>query len=297
MKILVAVDQNPYSAHAVVEVARLAANTWANVSLLGVQPKSAPVHSGGGSAGGLRASDGPVPQALFNYRNQFLTHFDGSACPYTQADCGEELAEVTKKIYEVQPESKTAKKKLTLRLRIGSTGREILSEAKEEESDLIVLGCDQANGCGWEGGPGLPLKVANEAPCSVLVVKKKKKVKRIICCLDHDRVSQPSLEMINQMVTLHGAQLVIIGLGGHLNLDAAVEKKMDRILRYYHARGIDPLIEMVDVAALDGFIARESRWGMMALWMGPQSILEKVFPRRKVNKLIKGGDASVLILR
>ena len=40
MKILVAVDQNPYSTHAVLEVAKLAANTWANVSLLGVLSKA-----------------------------------------------------------------------------------------------------------------------------------------------------------------------------------------------------------------------------------------------------------------
>jgi len=298
MKILVAVDQNPYSAHAVVEVARLAANTWANVSLLGVQSKSAPAQTAGDAPAGRNTADGPVPRALIDYRQRFLAHFDGKDCPYAQADFDPVLVEVAKKVYEARPPSPAARKNLTLRLRIGSLGREILSEAREAESDLVVLGCDQANGCGWSGGVGLPLKVANEAPCSVLVVKKKKPVKRIICCLDQDRVSQPSLEMINQMVTLHdGAQLVIIGLGGHEQLDAGVEKKMDRILRYYHARGIDPWIEMVDVAALDAFIARESRWGMMAFWMGPQSILEKVFPRSKVNKLIKGGDASVLILR
>jgi hypothetical protein len=31
--------------------------------------------------------------------------------------------------------------------------------------------------------------------------------------------------------------------------------------------------------------------------MGKQSILEKAFPKSKVNKLIKGSDTSVLILR
>ena len=298
MQILVAVDQNSYSAHAVVEVARLAANTWANVSLLGVQSRNVPAPAGAGPSADRRTADGPLPRALIDYRRRFLAHFDGKDCPYAPADFDPALVEVAKKIYETRPPSPAARKNLTLRLRIGSLGREILSEAREAESDLVVLGCDQANGCGWSGGAGLPLKVANEAPCSVLVVKKKKAVKRIICCLDQERVSQPSLEMINQMVSLHdGAQLVIIGIGGHQQLDAEVEKKMDRVLRYYHARGIDPWIEMVDAAALDTFIARESRWGMMAFWMGPQSILEKVFPRRKVNKLIKGGDASVLILR
>jgi hypothetical protein len=110
-------------------------------------------------------------------------------------------------------------------------------------------------------------------------------------------VSQPSLEMINQMVTLHGAQLTIVGLAESLSLKSEVEQKMDTILHYYQERNIEPWIELVEVSALERFIAQESRWGLMALWMGKQSILEKALPRSKVNKLINGGDASVLILR
>ena len=47
MRILVAVDQNPYSAHAVRQVAGLAMNTWADVTLLGLLPKK---KAGGDSA-------------------------------------------------------------------------------------------------------------------------------------------------------------------------------------------------------------------------------------------------------
>ena len=173
MKILVAVDQNPYSAHAVVEVARLAANTWANVSLLGVQSKSAPAQTAGDAPAGRNTADGPLSRALFEYRKRFLTHFEGKDCPYAQA-VDPALVEVAKKVYEARPPSSAARKALTLRLRIGSLGREILSEAREAASDLVVLGCDTANGCGWSGGVGLPLKVANEAPCSVLVAKRER---------------------------------------------------------------------------------------------------------------------------
>lgn len=296
MKIIVAVDRNPYSSHAVGEVVKLAANTWANVSILGVQPKSS-IKTSGGGAKRPNAADAPGAKMLFELRQRFLSYFDGRECPYPATENTRELIEIKKGIYESPPTSEAAKKQLTLRLRIGSPGKEILSEAREQESDLIVLGCDPAEGCGWESGVGVPRKVANEASCSVLVVKNKKNVERIMCCLDHDRVSQPSLELINQMVTLHDARLTVVGLAESLSLKAEVEKKMDKILRYYHARGIDPWIELVEIGALDSFIARESRWGLMALWMGKQSILEKALPRSKVNKLIRGGQASVLILR
>jgi len=289
MKILVAVDHNPYSSYAVGEVSKLAANTWANIILLGVQPS--------GNKKRMAEAEGPSARALLELRDNFLANFDEKSCPYAKTNAGRKLAEVKKGVYELSLPSNPPKKELKARLRTGNPGKEILSEAREEECDLIVLGCDHLNGCGWESGAGVPRKVANDAPCSVLVVKEKSRVERIICCLDHDRVSQPSLEMINQMVTLYNAKLTIVGLSEGQQLKAEVEKKMDALLRFYHDRGIDPWIELVEVTSLDSFITKASRWGLMALWMGKKSILEKALPRSKVNKLIKGGDASVLILR
>ena len=291
MHILIAVDHQPYSSYAVGEVAKLAANTWANVSLLGVQPRNSL------SGPSLTAFNGGGPRTLFSLRDHFLSRFEQKACPYATAEPGQEFGRVRKGIYEAVTAPGPAQKKLTLRLRSGSPGKEILAEAKEEESDLIVIGCDNSDGCGWENDSGVPRKVANDAPCSVLIVKKRKDVKRIMCCLDHDRVSQASLEMINQLVTLHDAQLTIVGLADSTSLKEEVESKMAGIMQYYHSRGIDPWVERVELADLDSYIAEQSRWGLMALWMGKQSIIQKTLPRGKVNKLIKGGDASVLILR
>ena len=297
MKIIVAVDQNPYSSRAVSEVAKLAANTWANVSLIGVQPKNALGKNQSVSQIDPASAIGPVPQALFTLRKRFLSHFDQKNCPYRFIESEEQLTAVTGGTYEVSTLNGDSKKRLNLRLRTGVAGKEILAEAREKESDLIVLGCDQSKSCSWDGAAGLPRKVATDAPCSVLIVKKKNNVKRIMCCLDQDRVSQSSLEMINQMVTLHDAQLTIVGLAESLSLKADVEKNMNKILHYYQDHQINPWIELVEIKALDAFIAQASKWGLIALWMGKQSILEKALPRNKVNKLIKGGDASVLILR
>ncbi len=291
MKILLAVDQQPYSAHAVQQVAKLAANTWANVSLLTIRSKGEARKSGTAPT-----PIGPSADALFAHREAFLSHFGQGECPYTSSGDGK-LTEVEKGVFEVLQPSQGARKNLSLRLRTGEPGKEIISEAAATQSDLIVLGCDTAGGCGWEGSTAVPRKVAHDAPCSVLIAKAEKAVKRMVCCLDHDRVSQASLEMINQMVTLNEARLTIAGLSEHQSLKPEVEGKLSNILTYYHSRGIDPWIELVDMVSLDAFIVREARWGLMALWMGKQSILEKALPKNKVNKLIKGSEASVLILR
>ena len=294
MRILIAVDKNSYSAHIVGEAAKLAANTWADISILGIQSKTA--------SRGRDHTTGADPvkslaDTLFAYRENFLDHFAEEDCPYARHEFNKELAEVAKGIWEETGAPNDAKKNLRVRLRKGSPVKEILAEANEEESDLIVLGCDSTNGCAWEDAVSAPQKVANDAACSVLVVKKEEKVQRIVCCLDHDRTTQESLEMINQMVTLYGAELTIVGLTENDVLKADVEKKLDNILRYYLARNIEPWIELVDISSLDSYIAQGNRSRLMALWMGKKSIIEKVLPRRKVNKLIKGSRSSVLILR
>jgi len=108
---------------------------------------------------------------------------------------------------------------------------------------------------------------------------------------------QKSIEMINQMVTLYQTELEIVGLTDGSTLKPLVEKNLDAILKYYKARQIKSWIKLVDTTSLELFISQEARRSMMALWMGGQSILTKMFPRGKVNKLIQGSKSSVLLLR
>jgi hypothetical protein len=63
MKILFAGDEHPYSAYALQEVVRLALNTWADVTLLGVSP-GAP---GREAEGPGSQADQPLARALRQY--------------------------------------------------------------------------------------------------------------------------------------------------------------------------------------------------------------------------------------
>jgi hypothetical protein len=103
--------------------------------------------------------------------------------------------------------------------------------------------------------------------------------------------------MINQMVSIHHADLEVVGISDGEGLKAEVERKMNIILKYYVDRQINPLIKVVPLASLESFISEEASQGLMALWMGKKSVLENVFPRSKVNRLIKASHSSVLILR
>ena len=297
MKILVAVDEHPYSARAVNEVARLAANTWANVTLLGILPKKTPAGESGRLDYHKWSMEHPLLTKLNKYREDFLAHFAKGECPYLQRNFGYELIEVKNGVWEELYVAKSARKELRVRIRRGSPVKEILNEAKEGESDLIVLGCNQAKARELEGLHNLYHRISHEATSSVLVVKQEKKVNKIVCCLDHNLVSQQSLELINQLVTLYSAKLEIVGLTEGTYLRKDVEEKIDDVLRYYTAHNLQPWVQVVELSELTSFISQEAKWGLMALCMGKESILERVFPKGKITKLIKGSESSVLILK
>jgi hypothetical protein len=143
----------------------------------------------------------------------------------------------------------------------------------------------------------LPQKIANGATCSVLVVKQEKQLRKIVCCLDQENISQGSIEMINQMVTLYQTELEIVGLTDAKPMKPLVEKNLDAILKYYKAREIKAWIKLVDVTSLASFISKEANRSMMALWMGEHALLSKMLPKGKAGKLIQGSESSVLLLR
>jgi hypothetical protein len=289
MKILLALDANPYSAIAVKEARALAANTWANVTFLGLQPQ--------GKLGRSAAGPGDEPSllsALNGYVACFMAAFPGGDCPY--AETGAFLVHPG----EGHPcASDDGRKRLLKRLRSGDPVKAVLAEAQEDPSDLILIGCDPPPaGNTWMGNPSVPQRLVNEASCSVMVVKREAKVERIVCCLDQDTVTQASLELINQLLTIHGAGLTLVGFSGSSGaLKADVEERMANVLRYYRSLNIEPLVESVDIASLDSFFSQDRPGQMMALWMGPQTMLGKWLPKKKMNKLVTESQSTVLILR
>jgi nucleotide-binding universal stress UspA family protein len=292
MRILVAVDQQSYSANVVKDVAKLAGNTWADVTLVGVGPKVTNIDNASNTSGKKH----PLIKTLQNYRRSFLKHFEEES-PYEKRACKYEFIEVKRGVWEELYVCRGDRKDLTVVLRSGNPVKEILAQSHEDDSDLIVMGCYKEGDCQWEGAVNLPQKIANNAACSVLVIKEEKKIRKIACCLDQENISQKSIEMINQMVTLYQTELEIVGLTNGAALKPLVEKNLDAILKYYTARQIKSWIKLVDANSLELFISQEARQSMMALWMGEKSILTKMFPRGKVDKLIQGSKASVLLLR
>ncbi len=180
MKILFVGDEQPYSEFALNEVIRLAMNTWADVTLLGSQ---AAVPNRAAGSGGLSLADQPLGQALHRYRETFLKGCGDADSPYAMGNLTFEWLAQKKGVYEEMLVSRSAKKELRVRLRLGSPVQEILQEGQEGEYDLIVIGCTGGQRCLWESVPEAPHKVVSEADCSVLLVKEEQPITRIRACL------------------------------------------------------------------------------------------------------------------
>jgi len=285
MRILFAVDDQAYSSAIVSEAARISANTWADITILTVQPSK-------------NEPDENKAAILRQYKDIFLSSIEGGGFPYYTPSTEEDF-EKTSNGWQGNQGSGEGSKLCLLKIRSGNTDQEIVNEASDGDYDLVIIGGSNPD-CQWKGESfNLPQKVAEEAACSVLVIKRLRPTGKIICCLDQSQISQESLEMINQLVTLHQADLKIIGLTGPKGLSGKgnVEVQMSEILNYYTARDINAWITLVENKALEDFIASASRDGIMAVWMGKKSIFTKLFSQNLVEKLIGSSQSSVLILR
>jgi len=285
MRILFAVDDQAYSGSIVPEAARISANTWADITLLTVQPSSSRL-------------DENKADILRNYKDIFLSSIEGGGFPYFASSDQEDFEKISVGWQGCQG-SGDGSKLCLLKIRTGDTAREIINEASEGEYDLVIIGASSPD-CQWKGESlDLPQKVAEESACSVLVIKRLRPTDKIIGCLDQSQISQESLEMINQLVTLHQADLKIIGLTGPKGLSGKgnVEAQMNDILNYYTARDINAWITLVEKQALENFVSSASRDGIMAIWLGKKSMFAKLFSQNMVEKLIGNSQSSVLILR
>ena len=282
MKILVALDAKNYSRKILKDVARLAESTLADIVFLGVQESTKePAKS--------------LVNALLKYQHDVYSYFSPSELPYAEFSTNE-WQERAKGDWSI---SSKGMKEFSLRIRTGSVAKQAITTATEMECDLVILGCSSKFGCEWDGEMNVPLRIAEDAPCSVLVIKQVNHTNQIVSILDQSVVNQDALEMVNQLVTLHDAGLKIVGVKEQkTDKKDEIEKRMVELLRYYNDREISSWVKLIDSENVKDYVTNSSREAIVALWMGgKQSLIKKLFSRSMVDKLLETTKSSLLILR
>jgi nucleotide-binding universal stress UspA family protein len=287
MKILFAGDEHPYSAFALNEVIRLALNTWADVTLMAVAPGDTPVPR----------PNLPLVKTLQGYRDLFLKSADVEGSPYARKEWRYDWLPLKSGGWEELLVCRGDKRDVRVCFRSGSAPQEIVAEAKEEETDLLVLGCTQGQDCIWQGAAPVPQRVVSDADCSVLLVKEEQPINRILACLDQSYISQESLEIINQMATIHQAGVEIIGLSQSGDMKKDVYRRLIEIGDYYEDRQIKVSTRLTDIGDFESLVGSELKQDLLALWLGRKSLLDRVFPRDWVGRFVSKCQTSVLVLR
>lgn len=292
MRILFAADEQPYSAHALQKVIELARNTWSDVTLLTVlSGQAAP-------QGDVQPPDGdPQVKALRRYREEFLSALGGADSPYAMERWGHEWIPLRSGSWEEMKVCRGVKKDVKVRIRTGSADAEILNEAQKDGSDLIVMGSSKGGQCVWKGSADTPRRVAGNAAASVLLAKEDKPIERILACIDQTSVSQESLEMINQLVSIHKAQLELVGLTQDGGAKSEAYTRLIQIGDYFSDKGIPVNARLAEQAKFESVISTETGQDLLAFWMGKKSLLNLLFPRDWVERFVGVCQSSVLVLR
>jgi nucleotide-binding universal stress UspA family protein len=291
MRILFAGDEHPYSAYALAETIKLAMNTWADVVLLGVDAAPRDLRDS------IRPGDLPVSATLGRYRKTFLNSWSKGESPYEMEEGRFEWIQLKSGRWEETKVLRGSRKDFRVRMRTGDAASEILAEAREDGTDLIVLGCTSGPTCVWDGSRPVPREVLNAAECSVLLVKEKQPITRILACLDQGYISQESLEMINQMITIHGASLELVGLSHNGDMNKSVYTRLIEIGDYYSDRDVEIKTRLTEVSDFEAFISAEARQDLLALWLGKKSLLGKYFSRDWVGQFASKCQTPVLVMR
>jgi nucleotide-binding universal stress UspA family protein len=288
MRILFAADQHPYSEYALQVLIKLAMNTWADVTLLGVQPVIKTTSRPGSTS---------ISRALQYYRDSFLNSWDKETSPYEMQEGKYQWYPLKDGLWEEVKVFRGRKKEFKVRMRVGKPAIEIMGEAIEEGTDLIVLGCMKGESCAWEKFRSAPQEVASNSACSVLLVKEEQPVERILACLDQGYISQESLEMINQMITIHGARLELVGLSQNGDMNKSVYTRLIEIGDYYSDRDVEVSTRLTEVSDFERFMSREVGQDLLALWVGKKSLLSRFFSRDWVGRFVSKCQTSVLVMR
>ena len=103
--------------------------------------------------------------------------------------------------------------------------------------------------------------------------------------------------MINPMVTIHNADLELIGLTKGGGVEKETYSRLMQVGDYYNDRGIQAKTHLTDISEFEKFVEAEPVGDLFALWMGKKSLLDRFFPRDWVGRFVNTCNSSVLVLR
>lgn len=277
MNILVVVEHTRFKRKLAKEVGRLAANTWANITLLGHLPQFVPQFE--------EEEPAELQENIFRYREAICNSFPDESCPYP-IKWSEKWQKKGQSLFIT---TDSGHKFLDLIVINHQKNLKVISLVRNKTIDLLILGDQSDYRSALVAG-------AMEAAGSVLVIKGTEDPQQIVCCLDHDQVSHNSLEMINQIITLYNAELKIVGFSDGGRNQSRIESCLQHLLNYYSKLKVTPWLELVDASIMVQFLIQEAQKNLVALQCSKKSIGSGFILGEKEIVLLKKAVFPVLLM-
>jgi hypothetical protein len=273
MNILVIVENGGFNRILAKEVGRLAANTWANITLLGYLPQF------------LGDELQLLQENSMKYRQEVFSCFSAEGNPYPRI-CSENWQQKDQSL--VMP-MESGQKRFDLIIVKAEDDLNIVSFLRSKPVDLLILG-DQSD------FQSPVIAQAMEVAGSLLMIKGSKDPRQIVCCLDHDQIRHTSLEIINQLVTLYNAELKIVGFSNGGQRQKKIEACLQYLLNYYSRLKVTPWLELVDASIKTQFLLKESQKKLVALGCEKKKGFNNSLIGREEIVFLGEAGSSVLLL-
>ena len=273
MNILVIMENGGFNRILAKEVGRLAANTWANITLLGYLPQF------------LGDELQLLQENSMKYRQEVLSCFTDEGNPYPRIYSEKWQKNDQSLVLPME----SGQKRLDLIIVKAEDDLNVVSFLRSKPVDLLILG-EQSD---FQS----PVIVgAIEVAGSLLMIKGMKDPHQIVCCLDHDQIRHTSLEIINQLVTLYSAELKIVGFSNGGQSQKKIEACLQYLLNYYSNLKVTPWLELVDASIKTQFLLKESQQKLVALGCEKKSGYNTALIGREEIAFLREARSSVLLL-
>ncbi len=216
--VLAAIDFSKGSMHAFKYAIRIANKVDANVLLVWVDK--------------LKNSDSVYLDSSSNPRNEAKRRFE----------------ELIKKY-----ESKLTGGKFSYKLRSGKVYKEIVTQAKYNDSYIMVVGTHGTSGFEefWIGSTAY--KIVTYSPCPVITIRyggdSKKTIKKIVLPIDSTRQTCQKVPFIADIAKMHDAEVHVVGLysSSVKTIRTFVDGYTDQVTKYFDEKEIKYVVKKIDV--------------------------------------------------
>lgn len=300
MKILMCTDGQPYAEEAIRFGGRFAHQLDADVTVLYVRPKAA-----GGNSIHLTTArkkmgewDLDIPGVEYLKRSKEILDASGLSSLSQEEETRvrrafRESGEGGVELHLVGHHTE----RVRLKLREGETAAEILEEAVHGKYDLVLIGSRGHEGIASYFVGSTALRIAEFAPCSVLITKNIRENHDFLMCTDGSRLAEKAELFGAQIAQALRARVTVLSVAPEETDKKSAQKQVRRAEMILSQLGIQAKVKVRVGRPSEEIIQEAEDHDVVVLGASGSSAVKRFFLGSVPLKVIEYGNCPVLLVR